>query len=192
MNTQKFNDITDGELLNNFYSDRNSDWLGILLPRYTLLLLGVCMKYLKNEEDAKDAVQQIFFKAINELSKYKVNYFKSWIYMIAKNYCLMKLRDKSKIPMEINESVATADEPKEMDVLIEKDELLNKMNEVLKQLNNEQRQCLTLFYLEKKSYSEIASITGYQVMSVKSHIQNGKRNLRLLMKKTIQHKNSTT
>jgi RNA polymerase sigma-70 factor (ECF subfamily) len=188
---EKFNDTTDSELLEKFYSDRNNDWLGILLQRYTLLLLGVCMKYLKNEEDAKDAVQQIFLKAINELNKYKVSYFKSWIYMIAKNYCLMKLRDKGKTHLEINDHAITADEPVEIDVLLEKDDLLNKMNEVLKQLNKEQQQCLTLFYLEKKSYTEVASITGYHIMSVKSHIQNGKRNLRLLMKKKIQHNNST-
>ena len=92
-NLQKINHIEDNELLKRFYSDYNNEWLGILLPRYTLLLYGVCMKYLKNEEDAKDCVQQVFLKVINELHKYKVEYFKSWIYMIAKNHCLMKLRD---------------------------------------------------------------------------------------------------
>src|SRR6185312_4468175 len=105
LKSDKYNDITDAELLQNFYKDHDNKWLGILLPRYTLLLLGVCMKYLKNEEDAKDCVQQIFLKVINELHKYKVDYFKSWIYMIAKNHCLMKLRDKGKIPVELNEQI---------------------------------------------------------------------------------------
>ena len=87
--------ITDNELLIYYYTEKDNKWVGILLQRYTLLLLGTCMKYLKNEEEAKDAVQQIFLKAITELSKYKVEYFKSWIYMVAKNHCLMKLRDKN-------------------------------------------------------------------------------------------------
>ena len=79
-----------------------------LLQRYTLLLLGVSMKYLKNEEEAKDSVQQIFLKVIQELHKYKVEYFKSWLYMVAKNHCLMKLRDRQgKITAEINERLAT-------------------------------------------------------------------------------------
>src|SRR5688572_15955898 len=65
----------------------------MLLQRYTLLLLGVCMKYLKDEEEAKDAVQQIFLKVITELPKYMVDYFKSWLYMVARNHCLMKIRD---------------------------------------------------------------------------------------------------
>lgn len=182
MNAQKYNDTDDNELLQNFNADHDNKWLGILLPRYTLLLLGVCMKYLKNEEDAKDGVQQIFLKIINELPKYKVEYFKSWIYMIAKNYCLMKLRDKGKITTELNEKfIGVPDETEEKISQVEKDALLNKMITAIKQLSPDQQQCVSLFYLQKKSYFEIAEITGFTVGQVKSHIQNGKRNLRLMM-----------
>ena len=185
---QKLNHIEDKELLDRFYSDHNNEWLGILLPRYTLLLFGVCMKYLKNEEDAKDSVQQIFLKAINELHKYRVEYFKSWIYMIAKNHCLMKLRDKGKYPVEITERIAaTPDTIEDKNTLIAKDNTLNEMQSALQKLNHEQQQCLTLFYLEKRSYTEIASKTGWTMMQVKSHIQNGKRNLRLLLEKKLGH-----
>lgn len=188
LNLQKLNHIEDKELLNRFYSDHNNEWLGILLPRYTLLLFGVCMKYLKNEEDAKDCVQQIFLKAINELHKYQVEYFKSWIYMIAKNHCLMKLRDKGKYPVEISERVmATPDTIEDRNSLIAKDNTLNEMLEALQKLNREQQLCLTLFYLEKRSYTEIAANTGWTMMQVKSHIQNGKRNLRLLLEKKSYH-----
>src|SRR3954464_9080801 len=105
VNKESLSNISDKEILENFYTSNNNQWLGILLQRYTLLLLGVCMKYLKNEEEAKDAVQQIFLKVITELKKYRVEYFKSWLYMVARNYCLMQLRDKSsKSIKEINES----------------------------------------------------------------------------------------
>ena len=108
--------------------------------------------------------------------------------MIAKNYCLMKLRDKGKVHIEINDHIAPTDEPAEINLLAEKDRLLDKMSEALKQLNAGQQQCLTLFYLEKKSYADIAASTGYDMMQVKSYIQNGKRNLRLLMEKIIHHR----
>jgi RNA polymerase sigma factor (sigma-70 family) len=121
----KYNHIDDNELLQRFYADHDNEWLGILLQRYTMLLLGVCMKYLKNEEDAKDSVQQVFLKAIHELHKYKVDYFKSWIYMVAKNHCLMKLRDKGKYTAEINEHLmATPDETTDKNNYIEKDRAL--------------------------------------------------------------------
>jgi RNA polymerase sigma factor (sigma-70 family) len=184
LNPDKYQHITDAELLQRFYADHNNEWLGILLQRYTMLLLGVCMKYLKNEEEAKDSVQQVFLKSINELHKYKVEYFKSWIYMVAKNYCLMKLRDKGKYHAEINERImATPAEEIDTNSFIEKDVALTNMAAALQQLNKDQQLCITLFYLEKKSYQEITESTSYTLMQVKSHIQNGKRNLKLLMEK---------
>ncbi len=183
---QKLDHIEDKELLTRFYSDHDNKWLGELLPRYTLLLLGVCMKYLKNEEDAKDSVQQIFLKAINELQKYKVEYFKSWIYIIAKNHCLMNLRDKGKHPVEISEKMAAQpDTGEDKNLLIEKDNTLNKMQLALQELGPEQQLCVTLFYLEKKSYTVISAETGYSMLQVKSNIQNGKRNLKLFLEKKL-------
>ncbi len=170
-----------------FYADRNNQWLGILLQRYTLLLFGVCMKYLKHEEEAKDAVQQIFLKAITELHKYKVDYFKSWLYMVAKNHCLMKIRDaQGKKAIEIKEDeMRLQDDEKPLQAHIEKDRKLELMQESLNQLNEVQKHCVTLFYLEKKTYQEIVDITGYSLMQVKSYIQNGKRNLKLILERRL-------
>ncbi len=180
----RFKDKDDKELLLLFYKDGNNEWLGILLQRYTGLLLGVSMKYLKNEDEAKDAVQQIFLKVINELQKYKVDYFKSWIYMVAKNHCLMKLRDKGKITAELKDNILIDENYNEA-----KENAKNKENEfnnleiALKQLNKEQCDCVTLFYLHKKSYQEIVEATHFDMLQVKSYIQNGKRNLKILMQR---------
>jgi RNA polymerase sigma factor (sigma-70 family) len=185
---EQYDDITDRELLEHFYRDHDNQWLGILLQRYTLLLLGVCMKYLKNEEEAKDSVQQVFLKAITELHKYKVDFFKSWIYMVAKNHCLMKLRSRQgKMPVEINEKLMAAPEAEtDKQALLQNDVTLDAMATALKELNNEQQVCVTLFYLQKKSYTDISGETGYTMMQVKSHIQNGKRNLKILIEKKIK------
>jgi RNA polymerase sigma factor (sigma-70 family) len=174
--------------LERFHADHNNEWLGILLERYTLLLLGVCMKYLKNEEDAKDSVQQIFLKVIQELHKYKVEYFKSWIYMVAKNHCLMKLRDRQgKIPVELNEKQMSAPgEETDPGVLWQNDQAFDMMEEALKELNDEQKQCVTLFYLQKKTYQEINEMTGFTMLQVKSYIQNGKRNLRIIIERKMK------
>ncbi|HEY2721524.1 MAG TPA: sigma-70 family RNA polymerase sigma factor [Chitinophagaceae bacterium] len=188
MNSEKHKDITDQQLLENFYADHNAEWLGILLPRYTLLLLGVCMKYLKNEEEAKDCVQQIFLKTITELRKYRVDYFKSWLYMVAKNHCLMKLRDRQgKIPVELTERhLSGSEEQPDKNRIIQDNNTMTLMAESIKELSKEQQQCINLFYLEKKSYQEISETTGFTLMQVKSYIQNGKRNLRLLIEKKLK------
>ena len=188
MTPDRYQNISDNTLLEKFYADKDNQWLGILLQRYTMLLFGVCMKYLKNEDDAKDGVQQVFLKAIAELHKYRVDYFKSWIYMVAKNHCLMKLRDKQgKTATALNEqTMVLEEEPVSAQAHLDKDRLLDAMTAAIGELNNEQQQCVTLFYLDKKSYTQIAETTGYSMMQVKSYIQNGKRNLKIVVERLIK------
>jgi len=179
-----FDHISDTELLDRYYSDNNNQWLGVVLQRYTVLLLGVCMKYLKNEEEARDAVQQIFLKSITELGKYRVAYLKSWLYMVAKNHCLMKLRDKNIfIPVEEKTQLTSFENDRED--LLEKEATLTLLENALEDLNPEQKTCLTLFYLQKRSYQEIVNDTGFSLLKVKSDIQNGKRNLKILIEKKM-------
>src|ERR1700755_804578 len=138
------------------------------------------MKYLKNEEAAKDAVQQIFLKVIHEVQRYKVQYFKSWLYMIARNYCLMQLRKHDiKATRELNENIIQEEFPLQRE--LEKEKLLSLVESSLPELNDDQKTCITLFYLEKKSYQQISEQTGFNLIQVKSFIQNGKRNLKLLV-----------
>jgi RNA polymerase sigma factor (sigma-70 family) len=190
VNEDRYQHISDHALLEKFYYDKDNQWLGILLQRYTMLLFGVCMKYLKNEDDAKDSVQQVFLKAIAELHKYKVDYFKSWIYMVAKNHCLMKLRDRQgKTPAVLNEqTMALEEDPLSKQAHLDKDKMLDAMTLAIEELNAEQKQCVTLFYLDKKSYTQIADSTGYSMMQVKSYIQNGKRNLKKEVERLIKEK----
>ena len=182
MNNTNYQHISDTDLLSRFNNDKNKEWLGILLERYTLLLLGVCLKYLKNEEDAKDAVQQIFLKSLNELEKYSVTYPKSWLYKIACNHCLMKLRDDKQV-VSLTEHSLYAEENVDIEAIQFKETNLDLLESCLTDLNIEQKTCITLFYLHKCSYLEITQKTGYSILQVKSNIQNGKRNLKLLIAK---------
>lgn len=179
--------MTDQQLLHNFQHNEDTQSLGVLLERYTLLLFGVCMKYMKDETEARDCVQQIFLKVISELQKYPVEYFKSWIYMVAKNHCLMKLRNKQgRQVLEIHEERLLGEPDLDISKLVEEDKVYDFLAQSLKDLNPEQQQCVTLFYLEKKSYQQISEQTGYTLLQVKSYIQNGKRNLKNLIEKKMK------
>lgn len=185
LNEKELKHINDQDLLEQFYIGRDNKLLGILLQRYTLLLLGVCMKYLKNEEAAKDSVQQIFLKVIHEVQRYRVHFFKSWLYMIARNHCLMQLRsNEGKNMMALNENIAEEDFP--LQQKLEKEKLLILLEASLDDLSNDQKSCIILFYLEKNSYQQISEKTGFNFMQVKSFIQNGKRNLKLLVEKKLR------
>jgi RNA polymerase sigma factor (sigma-70 family) len=188
--TNRYEHLSDAELLNRYYSDHNQQWIGILLERYTLLLLGVCMKYLKDEHAAKDCVQQIFLKVLTEVSRYKIDYFKSWLYMVAKNHCLMRLRDKAgREVIELKDSYKSYAETPAKDPK-ENEQTYQKLEEAINELNEEQRQCVILFYIKKNSYQQITEKTGFNLMQVKSYIQNGKRNLKLLLDKKLKEANS--
>jgi RNA polymerase sigma-70 factor (ECF subfamily) len=181
--------LTDEELLRRYKADRNGDWIGILFDRYAVLLLGMCMKYLKNEEDARDSVQQVFLKVLSEINKHEIQYFRAWIYQVAKNHCLMQLRQKHiKYQEEISDRNAPAAAPEDLSGLREKDQLLENMEHALEMLNKEQQTCIRLFYLAKQSYNQIADQTGYTLLQVKSYIQNGKRNLKHLLEKQPTNK----
>jgi RNA polymerase sigma factor (sigma-70 family) len=188
MKANRYDHMTDAELLDLYYQDKNQEWIGILLERYTLLLLGVCMKYLKDENEAKDCVQQIFLKVLTEVGKYKIDYFKSWLYMVAKNHCLMRLRDKGlKTVKELNDNHAIATEADRHELLAN-EQTYDLLEEALNELSEEQRQCVILFYLKKNSYQQICEKTGYSLMQVKSYIQNGKRNLKILLDKKMKQR----
>ncbi len=187
MKSNRYDHISDTELLGYYYGDKNQEWIGILLERYTLLLLGVCMKYLKDETEAKDCVQQVFLKVLTEVSKYRIEYFKSWLYMVAKNHCLMRLRNKgAKGVKELQEKHAVAAPETDKQEIAENEKTYELLEEAIQELGEEQKQCVILFYLKKKSYTEISNITGYSMMQVKSYIQNGKRNLRIILDRKMK------
>jgi len=188
MKANRYDHITDNELLEQYYADKNQEWIGILLERYTLLLLGVCMKYLKDENEARDCVQQIFLKVLTEAGKYRIEYFKSWLYMVAKNHCLMRLREKGAKGMkELSDHHAVAVESDKQE-LIRNEKTYDLLEEALRELSEEQRQCVILFYLKKNSYQQISDKTGFSLMQVKSYIQNGKRNLKILIDKKMDQR----
>ncbi len=152
-------------------------------------MMWVSMKYLRDEDEAKDCVMEIFEKLLSELNRYEIKNFKSWLHVVTKNHCLMKLRkDKTKFAERI-EHGETSLEIVEMNLLLhpedadEKEEVLLLLEKGIQHLKKDQKTCVELFYLNKKSYQEIAELTGYTMLNVKTHIQNGKRNLKIYMEK---------
>jgi RNA polymerase sigma-70 factor (ECF subfamily) len=162
-------------------------WLNILFKRYSLLVYGVCLKYLKNDTNAQDAAQQIFEKCIIELNKYEVSFFKSWLYQITKNYCFMQLRNNKEFSTDNIQQYQQATDNEllqdEKNNILQKEITLEILHECLAQLPLEQKQTVELFFLQKKSYQQISEILNFNYLQVKSYIQNGKRNLKILILK---------
>ncbi len=183
-NIQSF---TDNELIAKYKSTGDNSLVGELYKRYSHLVYGVCLKYLKNEEEGKDAVLQIFENLLTDLKKHEIANFKSWLHSVSRNHCLMFLRKQQTQLKRVNEYEATYQHEETFSApfaVHEKEEnevMLTKLEEAMTGLKEEQRICIELFFLKEKCYNEVADITGYDIKKVKSYIQNGKRNLANIM-----------
>lgn len=177
------------ELVMKYRKTQKQEFLGELYNRHMTLVMGVSMKYLHNEHDSSDAVMEIFEVVREDLLKYEVSYFKSWLYMVTKNYCLMrksKLRTQQKREENYQRDSRTFMESESAIHLMEEDrreEQLTQLENCIETLRDQQKQCIELFYLREKCYLEIAESTGYALSKVKSYIQNGKRNLKLCLER---------
>ena len=173
---------SDNELILSYKKTGDLSVIGQLYTRYTSLTYGVCLKYLKDRDEAKDAVMQIFEKLIQSLRSHEVENFKSWLYVTARNHCLMSLRSKKgKFTEEISDQLVENSfllHPQEENGL---EEDLRKLEDCINKLIDVQQQCVRLFFLDEKCYKEIVVLTGFDMNQVKSFIQNGKRNLKICM-----------
>jgi len=178
----------DAELVEQYKSGGDINVLGELYGRYMELVYGACLKYFKEPEEAKDAVINIFEELVTKLKKYEVSNFKSWLYQLAKNHCLMKIRSGKSKPVMVDVDIMHLGENNHLDNISEKEEQLNGMENCIEQLPGEQKQAIQLFYLQEKCYKEIADLTETEINKVRSFIQNGRRNLKICMEKQALEK----
>ena len=175
---------SDTELVLLYRQSGDLKVLGELYQRYMELVYGVCLKYLKETEQAQDAVMQIFEELVSKLKKHEVENFRGWLHQVAKNYCLMQLRTPKNLKtVELPALLMQNEQDVHLNGVMEKEENFQKLEICLAALPDEQRTMIKLFYLDGKCYNEIVEITGCNWNHVRSSIQNGRRNLKLCMEK---------
>jgi RNA polymerase sigma-70 factor (ECF subfamily) len=172
--------LSDEDLVQRYAETLKPDYVGELFSRYSKLVYGVCLKYLENRDESKDAVMAIFERLMETLKYHQVKNFRGWLHQVSRNHCLMILRSqKRNLPFE--DYMVEHEMPgEEVDNILEKHaEQPESLHQAIAELKDEQRICIDLFYLQGKSYKEVCDQTGYNELQVKSFIQNGKRNLKI-------------
>jgi RNA polymerase sigma-70 factor (ECF subfamily) len=173
-------ELADEQLLALYLESDDKELVAILFERYTHLVYGICLNYLKDNDQCKDAVMEIFESLFHKLAIHKVNNFRNWLYSVTRNYCLMELRKNGSYNKARDHYLANEENGYE-EFITEEDELMYSKSVILsalEQLNPDQGTCIKLMYIEDKSYRDISTITGLTMNEVKSHVQNGKRNLK--------------
>ena len=179
---------SDSELLQLYKETGKSDYFGELYNRYIPLLYGLCLKYLQEEDKAQDAVMQLFEDLLPKLSRYEIREFRTWIYSVAKNHCFQLLRKENlEIATDFDRQFV---ESYDLLHLLDKEETRDDarpaaLKHCLEKLPEPQQRCILSFFMEEMSYVDIVEQTGYQLKSVKSYIQNGKRNLKSCIEKRM-------
>jgi RNA polymerase sigma factor (sigma-70 family) len=179
---RKPDNTDDEQLLRSYRQSGDLAVLGRLYEKQVPLVYGVCLKYLQDEEKAKDAVMGIFEELAVKVRVHEIKQFRSWLYVLSRNYCLMQLRSGKKM------------ETVNLDGVMEfpafphpdndnREEAMTALERCMDKLPAAQKQSIGLFYLKEQCYREIAAVTGFSLNEVKSYIQNGKRNLKICLEK---------
>lgn len=185
---------SDEERLQQFRLTGDLDILGEIYNEYIHLVYGVCLKYLNNREESKDAVNKIFEILITEIPKFEILNFRSWLYVLTKNHCLMEIR-KNKTEKKRFEKYSDDYFMESTDISHPIDEvpesnLEDQLKACIEKLKQEQKQCIQLFYYDTKCYKEIAQQLKIEEQKVKSYIQNGKRNLKICLEQQREHQHA--
>lgn len=186
-NKKKDEDYTDEELLDLYKESGNTEYFGKLYNRYIPLIYGLSLKYLQNEDKAQDSVMEIFENLLPKVCGYEIKIFKTWLYSVVKNHCFHQLRENKRvISLDFESNIMETES-----VLTLLDEELDKdqeeaLNYCMAKLSEPQKISICKFFYEEMSYSDIVESTGYDLKSVKSYIQNGKRNLKLCIESRLK------
>lgn len=174
-------DAAEQALLAGYRQNGDIAVLGRLYKPYMGLVYGVCLKYLKDEELSKDAVMQIFEELVSKAAKHDIKQFKSWLYVLTRNFCLMELRKTKKA------EIVNLDDVMENALVLHHDgdseAAIKALERCMQKLPAPQKQSINLFFYEERCYKEVAEQTGFTMNEVKSYIQNGKRNLKICLEK---------
>lgn len=180
-------DWNDEELLSRYKATEKPEYFGELYSRYIPLVYGLCLKYLQDAGKSEDATMQLFERLLPRINNYEVKIFKTWLYSVAKNHCLQLLREKEReIPVDFNSQFMESDNILHLFYEDENNERLEALKHCMEKLPETQRISIAQFFMDEMSYADIAESTGYQLKSVKSYIQNGKRNLRICIENSVK------
>jgi RNA polymerase sigma factor (sigma-70 family) len=179
--------LPDAEMVILYKQSGDIHMLSELYQRYMEQIYAVCLKYLQDSETAKDAVMAIFEELIDKVRKHEIGYFRGWVYAVARNHCLMQLRSQKQMPLETSDFMQLTDNL-HPDGIFEKEENLIQLTKCIDGLSADQKESVQLFYLQEKSYKEIAGLTNSDWNKVRSLIQNARRNLKNCMENKFNNK----
>lgn len=183
----KKKEYSDEELLFQYKETGKAEYFHQLYERYIPLIYGLCLKYLQSPESSQDAVIDIYENLSQKIQDYEIKVFKNWLYSVVKHHCFHLLKEsKKEIIVNFDSQLMESDDALALFSENRDEEKENALNKCMENLPEPQRVSVDKFFYENKSYADIVDETGFHLKSVKSYIQNGKRNLKICIEKNLK------
>jgi RNA polymerase sigma-70 factor, ECF subfamily len=155
--------------------DGNENAYGALVDRYKEGLYRHCFKFMRDENEAEDIAHEAFIEAYVHLDRYDPRFrFSTWLYKIATNLALMRLRKRRDIRLDEDElDRIVSDLPGAEDLAF-----YREIRDAVDALPLQYRTVVSMHYWQGKSYSEIATHMGTSVGSIKGWMSRAKKQLK--------------
>ncbi len=163
----------------------------MLLNKYKNMVFTLALNILRNREDAEELTQDAFVKAFNALSSFKgESLFSTWLYRIVINASINK-KKLNNVKLLVDEKELADDGYHFMNALLnqqEKNERKKIVQSAIALLKENERLCITLFYLNELSLFEINELTGISIPNIKILLHRGRKNLYTQLSVLIKEK----
>jgi RNA polymerase sigma-70 factor (ECF subfamily) len=171
---------------------QNPQFQKILFKQFAPKMLGICMRYCKNDDSAKDAMQEGFIKIFKHISNFKAeSKLETWMTRIMINCALTEWKKSNKwvlpSPVEDHDPLFDTLPDNSPDIIsaLEYRDLIN----MLQQLPDGYRVVFNMYVVEGYSHQEIAQELGISVGTSKSQLNRARKNLQLLLQKKTSLQN---
>jgi RNA polymerase sigma-70 factor (ECF subfamily) len=179
-------DFVDGKLVKLILKG-DTDAFVELVDKYKDKIFRYCFKMLKDHQEAEDLTQETFIRVYNNLDRYSNEYkFSTWIYKIATNLCIDRLRKQRLNTVSIDQPISEDEDltislpdwtnnPENLHIT---KDLEDRVSETIMELPDKYRAAIVLRHLQQLSYEEISAVLELPVNTVKTRIYRGREVLR--------------
>jgi len=173
------NNKTDQEIINDIIAGNTAAY-HLLVSRYRNMVFTLVYNILLNREDAEEIAQDVFVKAFKGLNSFKNrSLFSTWLYRIAVNASLNKKKIKTFSTSPIEEQIENEQYDNIHNALDQQENSERKkfVQLAIQHLKDDERICITMFYINELQISEINDLTGISIPNIKVLLHRGRKSL---------------
>lgn len=177
----------DLDIIEDYCSNSSDKAATAFVRKHQSFVFSCALRYLNNYDEAEDASQEVFIKALKNLHKFRrTSNIKTWLYKITANTCINIKRKKSVLSIFGKSSLSDAENlpgnTRAPDYELENSDFQIKFSNILANLPEKQRETFALRYFDNMTYEEISNILGTSIGGLKANYYQAVKKIAAIMK----------